>query len=216
MKSFRFFSSLLALGVALAGLGTARATPYQIEINTSALVGNAAGPFYLDFQSIWGSGSDQTITLSDFVLTGGGFIPGTADFVGAVAGDVATSLVLSPNSGSVWNEFWQQFDGTVSKIKFVADISNNVSGATPTSFSVSILDATDLYPIETDGLGDTLVMFDINGRATSYVTSTSVGNIPGVTATVPDTGATAVLVLAAIGGLLAAHGVRRRWIGAIA
>jgi hypothetical protein len=200
MKTISSFKTALALGallLALSGATSARADQYTISLDTSALVGNVAGPFYLDFQSIYGSGADQTIMLSNFILTGGGFVAGTEAAFGAVAGDLASGLVLSPGAGSFYNEFFQQIEATVTGIKFTVDLTTNAAGDTPTSFAVSILDSFT-FAIPTTGFADTLLMFNIDGSNTSYVTGVSTGDTAGVTATVPDTDSTVVLVLGAL------------------
>jgi len=204
--------ALALLGFGALGTATvASAASYQVNLDTSAVVGHVAGPFYLDFQSIWGSGSDQAITVSDFVLTGGAFVAGTDVAIGAVTGSVASSLVLAPGVGSVYNEFFQQFEATVSHIQFNVDINGGASGAIPTSFAVSLLDAANLWAIPTTGFADTLVMFDIDGANTNYSTGMSIGDTAGVQASVPDTGATIVMLF---GGIAVLGLVRRRFFAA--
>ena len=204
MKSIRSIKAalgLLAVVAALAGANLARATNYTIDINTSSIApNNPAGPFYLDLQSLWGSGSAQTITVSNFVLTGGTFIGGTDSLIGAVTGGVGSSLVLNPSSGNFYNEFFQQFDSTVTDIKFDLSFIPNASGVTPTSFAVSILDSLT-YNIPTNGVGDSLVLFSINGNSTNFQTGSSTGNeTGGVTAsvTVPDAASTGAMILGAV------------------
>jgi hypothetical protein len=212
MKSLRLIKTGLALvGLlfALGGANLARATAYTISIDTSSLVGNAAGPFALDFQSIFGSGADQTITLSNFSLTGGGFLAGTDWSTGAVSGDLTSSLVLNPGAGSFYNEFFQQFDATVTGIKFKADLTTNPAAGTPTSFAVSILDGVNLWAIPTTGFVDTLMLFDIDGANTSFSTGVSTGDTGGVSAHVPEAGGTIGLMAGAVLALGLARRLRR-------
>lgn len=197
ITSCKLALALLGLG-ALGSATVASAASYDIYLDTSAVAGNAAGPFYLDFQSIWGSGSDQTITLSDFSLTGGGFVAGTDVAIGAITGSVASSLVLSPGVGSFYNEFFQQFEASVTQIQFKLDITDAPSGATPTSFAVSLLDATNLFAIPTNGFADTLLFFNIDGTNTNYSTGISIGDTAGVRASVPETGATIAMLLGSV------------------
>ena len=208
ISSCKLGFALLGLIGALCSANVARATAYTVNLDTAAIAGNAAGPFYLDFQSIYGSGSAQVITLSNFLLTGGGFVNGTEFAIGAVAGDLASALVLSPDSSNFYNEFFQQFEASVTHIRFDLDIVGGASGATPTSFAVSLLDGTDLFAIPTTGFADTLVMFDIDGANTTFATASSTGATAGATASVsvPDTSLTLLLLL----GGLAAMGVMRR------
>jgi hypothetical protein len=189
--------ALVGLLFGLAGASVARADSYNISLDTSSLVGSSAGPFYLDLQSIYGSGLAPTITLSNFFVIGGGFVAGTELAVGNVAGDLGTQLVLSPSAGSFYNDFSQQFDSTVTGISFHVDFSANSALLTPTSFAVSLLDSTGVG-IATTGIADTLVAFDINGSHTSYTTGVSTGATGGASATVPDAGGSAGLVLGAL------------------
>ncbi len=184
MKSLRSIKTslgLIGLLCALYGATVARADlSYLIDINTAPIVGNAAGAFYLDFQSYFGSGSAQTVTLSNFTFTGGSLLAGTDTTTGAVSGNLATSLVLNPNSGSFNNEFYQQFGSTVSDIKFTATLTTNAATGTPTSFVVAVLDnATNNIP--TTGLGNSLLYFNLDGSSTNYQIATSTGDTGGVT-----------------------------------
>ncbi len=48
---------------------------YNVSLDTSSLIGNAAGPFSLDFQFNDGSGTNDgnnTVTLTNFAFGGGG------------------------------------------------------------------------------------------------------------------------------------------------
>lgn len=209
------FISSCKLGFALLGLigalcttNVARASAYTVNIDTSAIAGNSAGPFYLDFQSIYGSGAAQVITLSNFLLTGGSFVTGTEFAIGAVAGDIGSALVLTPDSSNFYNEFFQQFEASVTHIQFHLDIAGGAAGATPTSFAVSLLDGTDLFAIPTTGFADTMVMFNIDGADTTFATAASIGATAGAVASVsvPDASTTVLLLF----GGLAALGVMRR------
>src|ERR1035437_9941882 len=136
MKSFNSLKkslSLLGLLSALVGATSARAgvLNYLVDINTAALVGNPSAPFSLDFQSNWGSGLNQTVTLSNFVFTGGN-ATGSATLSGGVAGDVGSSLVFGDSSANPFNEFFQAFTGGVTDIKFNLSLTTNSAGATPT------------------------------------------------------------------------------------
>src|SRR4051812_29498020 len=104
MKSIRLIKTalgVLGLLFALAGASVVKAdVSYLVDINTAAIANNAAGPFYIDFQSTAGSFGAQTITVSNFSLTGGGLLAGTDSYTGAASGSLSTSLVMNPNSGS--------------------------------------------------------------------------------------------------------------------
>ena len=181
IHSFKSALALLGLVGALCSATIAHAQlSYLVDINTSSIVNHSAGPFALDFQSIAGSGT-QTITLSNFGFTGGG-VTGAGDYTGAISGDLVTSLVLNPNSGSFFNEFFQQLDPTVSNISFMLNLTTNSAAPDPTSFNVAILDSS-MYNIPTTQGSpfNTLLQFDINGGSTNYQTFTSIGDTSGVT-----------------------------------
>lgn len=212
MKSYRSIKStltLLGLIFAFAGATTVRADKsYLIGINTASIANNPAGPFYLDFQSLFGSGSAQTITLSDFSFTGGGWLPGTDSAIGAVSGGSPTSLVLNPSSASFYNEFYQQFSSGVTNLSFLATLTTNTSDITPTSFSVALLDSS-LFNLPTTGVGDSLLLFDLDGDNTNYQTASTTGRTAGVTVSVsavPEMTPTLALLL----GVAALAAVWRR------
>lgn len=195
---------LLGLLCLLGSAATARAT--SVTVSTAALVGNGSGPFYLGFQSIYGSGSAQTIAASGFSATGGSFVADTAWSDGAVTGDLFSSVQLSPSMSSVYNEFFQQFSAGVTAITFDLDFTKNPAAGTPTSFIVWVLGG-DTYPIPTDGFGDTLLFAEIDGAATRIQIARSTGSTAGVTVSVPETGNTAAL---ALGAMLVFGFVRRQ------
>lgn len=200
-------SLILVAATALAAfVAPARAGTYTVQIDTSSLLGNPSGPFSIDFQSIFGSGSAQTITVGNFALTGGTLVSGTDWSTGAVSGNLATTLLLNPSSANFYNEFLQQFDATVSSIQFNLHVTTNSSGITPTSFAVAILDS-GLLNIPTTGLGDSLLHVDLNGAHTTIDTSSSIGSTAGVTVTVPDASSTLSLVFGAMAavGLVASR-----------
>lgn len=207
MKTLRSFLAAVALLGALCSAGLARAANYSISLDVAALIGNPAGPFYLSFQSIWGSGAPQSIAVHSFEVTGGGFVDGTEWSTGAVSGDINGGLFFSPDSLNFYNEFFQQFDAAVTQIKFDVTLSEEAAAGTPTSFSVSILDDVNLYPIPTNGFADTLVFANLDGRASNLAVAQATGDFEGAGAHVPDAGATGALVA----GALLALGVARRF-----
>lgn len=178
IPSFKTALGVLALAAALFSANLSRAQiVYAVDINTAPLTGNPSGPFSIDFQSIFGSGSPQTITVSNFTLTGGSLVGGGTS-IGAVSGSLATSLAFNPSSGSFLNEFFQEFSPAVTHLKFNLTFSSNPAAGVPTSFVVAILDK-DLFNIPTTGLGDSLLEYDIAGRPT-FSTGASIGATAGV------------------------------------
>ena len=180
VRSLKAALGLLALVGGLFAASSARADlSYLIDINTSSIVNNPSGPFYIDFQSIYGSGLAQTFTVSNVSFTNGG-LTGGATATGAVSGNLISSLVLNASSGSFYNDFYQGFDATVSNISFTVNLTTNAAGITPTSFSVSILDNA-VMNIPTSGVGDSLVLASIGGASNALQTGTGMGVTVSVT-----------------------------------
>lgn len=207
MKSIRsrITVGLFAIASAFTGATVARADlAYLIDINTTSLLGNSSAPFSIDFQSLYGSGAAQTITVSNFSLTGGTLLGGANSF-GAVSGLLPSTLTFNPSAGSFYNEYFQQFSSTVTDIKFRVDLSTNASVDTPTSFVVALLD-NNFANIPTSGVGDSLVIYNLNGANTNFQTGTGLGVAVSVTP-VPEP---ATYGLVASAAALALVALRRR------
>jgi hypothetical protein len=170
---FLFVLSLLFVAM-LPGVAFGNAV-YNVSIDTSPLIGNAAGPFMLDFQFLDGSGLDDgnnTVTLSGFAF-GSGSPTGSASTFGGVAGDLLTSLTLTDTS--FFNEFTQGFTPG-NALAFVVDLTTNVDlGGVPDEFTLAILDSSG-FQIPTLGPFDTVLLADItsgNPSLFSYGSDTS-------------------------------------------
>jgi len=204
LHSLRKALAVLGLIGIMLGTTSARAgvLNYLVDINTSALVGNSSAPFSLDFQSNWGSGLNQTVTLNNFTFTGGNPTGPASLLGGGVTGDLGSSLVFNDSSLNPANEFYQALTSGVTDIKFNLSLTTNSAGVTPTSFSAAILDSS-LFNIPTTALGsDALVLASIDGLNTtiSSYNSTVGGSLtPGVTASI-----TAIPEPSAYAGILGA------------
>lgn len=135
---------------------------FEINVNTSALIGHPAGPFYLDFQLNDGAGvgnGNNTATLSGFSF-GGGAPLGAATVFGNVTGNLASTITLRDTTP--FNEFFQAFTAG-SALRFTLTLSNQVSVPVPDLFSFAILD-NDLFNLPTLAPGsDALFTVDIAG-----------------------------------------------------
>jgi len=185
ISSIPSFLSLLALAGTLVVTNSTRADlTYQVEITTTSLLGSAAGPFSLDFQSIYGSGLDQRVTLSNFVFTGGNPTGSPSLFGSGVAGSLASTLTFNDSAAHPFNEFYQAFSGGTTDIRFLLSLTTATAGVTPTSFSVAILDnALGNIPTSASNLSDALLIATLDGTRSSIATYHSVGDTLGVTAT---------------------------------
>jgi len=158
MKTTRLLSAygaaMLSTALLLALAPAARATPfpdlvYTVTLNVNSLGQDPNAPFSLDLQLVQGSGNVlNTVTLSNFVFTGG-TASGTPDYTnGMETGSLASSVVLtSPATpeGEV-SELAEAFSAGVTQISFKVDQTPNselVSSGTPIpdQFNVAILDS---------------------------------------------------------------------------
>ncbi len=157
------FSRLIALTVVLLSATVSQAgVIYDVSLNTSPLIGHAAGPFSLAFQFNDGSGagdSNNTAILSAFQFGAGGSAAGSPSLFGGASGSLASGVTLTDSS--FFNAFTQQFNPG-SLLKFRLQVSTNVdAGGTPDEFSFSILDNT-LTELPTLGFFDVFVVLDID------------------------------------------------------
>lgn len=192
----------IAAAFILLGTATSQAVTYYVSINTSPLLSlPASGPFSLDFQFNNGSVlNNNTATISNFNFFGG-FATGSAvpsDL--GVIGNIGSTV--SFNNSAAFQELYQTFIPG-SALTFNVDLTNAVDGLTPDLFAVAILDS-NLLNIPTTGFGDSLVAITINSTIPEVQVGQGTGDFAGVTASVPDSGATIALLgfaLAGMGGL---------------
>lgn len=159
---------------------------YNISMDTSALVGNAAAPFYLDFQFNDGSGTNDgnnTVTVDGFNVAGvGAAVPS-----GGGTGDLGSSIVLTDST--FFNEVFQQFTPT-SLLQFQVNLTTNVDlGSTPDEFTFAILWGSSQLDIPTTNPNSAFLTIDITNPLT--ITSSAsdpnqpLGTNPGVNIAAP-------------------------------
>jgi PEP-CTERM motif len=166
MKSTRILRmSALVLSAAslLAFAPAAKATTfpdlvYTVTLNLNSLQGSLSDPLSLDLQLTTGSGNvSNTVTLSNFVFTGG-TASATPDFTnGGESGSFASSVILTNSAGD--NEFAAALSSGVTQISFKVDETrnNDVVGtgtATPDQFNVAVLDNNLINVPTTDPTGN--------------------------------------------------------------
>lgn len=178
---------------------------YGVSINTSSLPAGSA-PYALDFQLLGGSPLGNTVTIDHFDF-GGGLATNNpaATTIGLAGGSLGSSVTLSDSGVSFFNEFYQGFTPGAT-LSFIFVLSTNVNGPTPDAFSIAILDK-NLLNIPTGGVGDALLLVNID-KANAFVqTFAGTGAFSGVTVTataLPEPGS---LTLLGVG--LAGAGARR-------
>jgi hypothetical protein len=152
---------LRALGVVAAGAVCHAAILYQVTLDTSPLIGHAAGPFSIDFQFNDGEGigdANNTVTLSNFQFGGGGSV-GSPLLSGGASGSVSGTVTLIDSS--FFNAFTQQFTPG-SALGFLLGLTTTVDpSGTPDQFSFAILDSTG-FELPTLGLFDIFLVIEID------------------------------------------------------
>jgi hypothetical protein len=177
-----------ASAMLMATASQAQVLEYHVDVNTSALIGNANAPFYLDFQLNYGSGpSGNSASIGNFT----GVTPaGSPNLTGTAGGNLSTSVMLSDNSVNPFNEFYQQFTPGA-HAGFDVFLSHNATLLTPDSLQFAILDnTTGQIPTAQPSVGLSLAEFDINANGTITATGFGgvndpvLGNYSGITVTV--------------------------------
>ena len=138
---------------------------FDVSVDTSALIGNPAGPFSIEFQLNDGSGTNDgnnTVLVSNFNF-GGGMPVGAATLIGGAIGDLSSTVKITDNN--FLNEFFQEFvPGPI--LSFHVNLSTLVDpGPQPDQYSFAILDCS-LIEIPTTSPANALVAVDINQQLT--------------------------------------------------
>ena len=180
----------LAPGVRAQSTNALPNLTYYVTLNNLNALPIANGVFSLDFQLITGSGNvSNTVTLSNFVFTGG-TASGTSAFTsGNESGSFSNSLVLSSliGQGGQDNEFAEAFSAGVTQISFKVSVTPNdeivnLGTVIPDQFNIAILD-NGLANIPTTDLsgGNSLL-------SEAIASTNTIGSLALSSSTSPDAG----------------------------
>src|SRR4030095_11194541 len=106
------FISMIACALSLVSAPLSRAASFHLSVDTSPLVGNLAGPFYINFQLNDGAGGgspNNTVTIQNIQFRGGSAV-GTplTTCPGGSSGNLSSSVSISDSE--LFNQFMQQFE----------------------------------------------------------------------------------------------------------
>ncbi len=207
---------LIAVAVAVAGAflfaspSQAQLT-FHVDVATSQLVGNPSAPFSVDFQLNSGNTlGNNTASISNFTFGGMGAPFGAPNTLGGASGSLPGPINLT-DSGA-FNEFYQSLTAG-STLGFDVTLSLNMdAGPTPDAFSFTLLD-NSLANITTNGVGDSLVLVNINSGTPTVQTFHGTGAYDGITVTatvVPEPSTIALLAVTGLGVVIYGRKVAAR------
>jgi hypothetical protein len=209
MKTTRILRSraaLLSAAFLLALTAASRADLYySVNLNVASLGSNINGPFSLDLQLVTGSGQvSNSVTLSNFVVTGGSFT-GTQTVVSGsgASGSIGSTLTLTDTS--LDNEVYQAFGCGAPELFNVAILDGSLNNIPTTDPNTNDINAGTWTLLS----GSSAIQ---GVNQLGVYNSSSSGEAPGVTtaaAAVPEP-ASAGLLLLGVAGLAARRRTVRR------
>jgi hypothetical protein len=181
------------LGMLVLGGSAHAATIFHVTVNTSSLIGSSSAPFSLDFQFNNGTVLNNNSAVVNNFSYSGGAATGSPTLLGGATGNISSSVVF--NNSSAFQELFQTFTPGTS-LGFDVNLSTFLDGATPDAFVFAILDK-NLANIPTTGLGDALLLVNINSANPPKQTFSGTGAFANVTvAATPEIGSCALLLVA--------------------
>ena len=211
--SFRrpFLNALPLLARVVLGMlvlsASAHATAlFRVTVNTSSLIGSSSAPFALDFQFNNGSIlNNNTVTVDNFQYNGGAAV-GAPTLFGGVTGNIGSSVFF--NNSSAFQELFQTFTPG-SSLRFDVFLTQNPESPTPDLFAFAILDKNG-FNIPASGLGDSLVLINVDNLGASPQTFSGTGAFSNVTTSSTKVPESSTCVLLLTGLPLLGLAVRRK------
>ena len=187
--------SRVILGMLLLCGSAHAASIFHVTVNTSSLIGSSSAPFALDFQFNNGTTlNNNTAVVNNFTYSGGG-ATGSATALGGATGNIASSVVF--NNSSAFQELFQTFNPG-STLGFDVNLATFLDGPTPDAFVFAILDK-NLGNIPTTGLGDSLLLVNVNSANPAKQTFAGIGAFATVTVfATPEPASYLLLLIAAV------------------
>jgi hypothetical protein len=155
---------LFACAFALYSVSASALTAeYQFTVNTSSLVGNTNGPYYVDFQMNSGGGPfANTAIVNNFNFGGGSAVGSAIVYNGNPSGDLSTAFTLIADpTANAFNEIAQQFNPG-STLSFDVTLTENGGVHAPDAFVFGIDDNTTFQIPTTSPDGISLGILSIN------------------------------------------------------
>ncbi len=182
-RKFHVRAAIMALALIIPTIPASASIVYHAVLNTSSLIGNPAGPFYLDFQFNDGEGTgdgNNTVTLSNFTC-GGGSASGSPTTFGGVSGSLSGGISFADTSA--FNEIYEGFTPG-SSLGFDIHLTTNLdAGLVPDLFTFAILDSS-LANIQTTNAADQFISITLDSAMPLLETFAS--DQPGISIAEPE------------------------------
>jgi hypothetical protein len=146
-----------------------------LTLDTTPLETSGTGPFTIDFQFDSGSGGDSnnTVTLTDFLLGGGSIGPSPASATGGVSSTTSPFSVTLTTASSFYNDIEFAFTPG-SSLSFNISNTANVDSTAPDTFTFAIDDGTgNEIPTTNPNLFDSFFELDLPGPSSGVTAITS-------------------------------------------
>jgi hypothetical protein len=146
-----------------------------LTLDTLPLETSGTGPFTIDFQFDSGAlgGSNNTVTLTDFLLGGGSIGSSPTSVTGGVSSTTSPFSVSLTTVSSFYNDIEFAFTPG-SSLSFDISSTTNVDPVAPDTFTFAIFDGTgNEIPTTNPNLYDSFFELDLPGPSSPVTTITS-------------------------------------------